>query len=89
MPQLSSAYIRHGAHEISREIDQELHIGLMIYSSDKLYCVSEDINQELNRGLLLIVLLETYKMSEEMNQELHRDQELHRCLLLIFLSKMC
>jgi len=32
--------------------------------------------------------LETYETSEEINQELHRDQELHRCLLLIFISKM-
>ena len=55
MPPWTSAYVRHGAHEISREINQDLHIGLMMNSSDKLYGVSEGVNQELNRGLLLIV----------------------------------
>ena len=51
MPQWTSANIRHGAHEISREINQELHLGLMIYSSDELYGVSEEVNQELNRTI--------------------------------------
>ena len=59
MLQQASADIRHGAHEISREINQELHIGLKTYCSDELFGVSEEVNQELNRGLLLIVILET------------------------------
>ena len=32
--------------------------------------------------------MEVYETSQEMEHELHRDQELHRSLLLIFLSKM-
>ena len=42
---------------ISKEIDQELHRGLLLIFFIKMYEISEEIDQELHRGFLLIFLI--------------------------------
>ena len=42
-----------------KEIDQELHRGLLLIFPIKMYEISEEINQELHRGLLLILRIKS------------------------------
>ena len=43
----------------NREIEQELHTGLLLRFLIKVYRISKEMNQKLHRGLLLILLIKS------------------------------